>query len=355
MPEFRIVIPRVGGPEVLTEERFDPAPPAPGEVAIEVRAAGVNFADLFCRLGLYAAAPPRPFVPGFEVAGVVAEVGPGVAEPRVGERVLGVLRFGGYATRVHVPAAWTRPLPDGWSFAEGAAFPAAFLTAWYGLIHQGRLARGETAVIHSAAGGVGGAACQLARHAGARVLGTVGSAAKRAAALAAGADEVVVSPTYDVWAEIDRLTAGRGVDVVFDAVGGRGLAAGYRRLRPMGRLVVYGFAEMMPRGGLRNWPALAWRRLRTPHFDPLDMTGKNRAVIGFNLVHLFDRDEPLGRGFDALLDLARAGALRPIVGATVPFQRAADAHRLLQSRASTGKVVLVREEAADRPPAVSPA
>ena len=343
MTETRIVIPRVGGPEVLTLEPFAPSSPGPGEVAIEVRAAGVNFADLFCRLGLYAAAPPRPFTPGFEIAGVVAGVGPGVEAPRVGERVIGVLRFGGYATRVHVPAAWTRPLPDGWSFAEGAAFPAAFLTAWYGLIHQGRLTRGETAVIHSAAGGVGGAACQLARHAGARVLGTVGSAAKRAAALAAGADEVVVSPTYDVWAEIDRLTAGRRR--------GRRVRRG-RRARPRrglsppaaeGRLIVYGFAEMMPRGGVRNWPALAWRRFRTPRFDPLDLTGKNRAVIGFNLVHLFDRDEPLGRGFDELLALARAGALRPAVGATVPFERAADAHRLLQSRASTGKVVLVRD------------
>ncbi len=343
MAPLRVVIPRVGGPEVLRVEPFEPAPPGPGEVAVEVHAAGVNFADLFCRLGLYAAAPPRPFVPGFEVAGEVAAVGPGVTAPRAGERVLGVLRFGGCATRATLPAEWTRPLPAGWSFADGAAFPVAFLTAWYGLIHQGRLARGETTVIHSAAGGVGSAACQLAHHAGARVIGTVGSEGKRAAARAAGADDVVVSPRYDVWPAIDRLTAGHGVDLILDAVGGRGLGEGYRRLRPMGRLVVYGFADLMPQGGIRNWPALAWRRWRTPRFDPLEMTGTNRAVIGFNLVYLFDRAEPLARGFDALLELARAGALRPVVGARVPFERAADAHRLLQSRASTGKVVLVRE------------
>ena len=343
MVPLRVVIPRVGGPEVLRVEPFEPTPPGPGEVAVEVYAAGVNFADLFCRLGLYAAAPPRPFVPGFELAGEVVATGPGVAAPRAGERVIGVTRFGGCATRLNLPAAWTRSLPDGWSFAEGAAFPVAFLTAWYGLVHQGRIARGETAVIHSAAGGVGSAACQLARHAGARTIGTVGSEGKRAAALAAGADEVVVSPRYAVWPEIDRLTAGRGVDLVLDAVGGRGLAEGFRRLRPMGRLVVYGFADLMPQGGLRNWPALAWRRWRTPRFDPLEMTGTNRAVIGFNLVYLFDRAEPLAAGFDALLERARAGALRPVVGARLPFERAADAHRLLQSRASTGKVVLVRE------------
>ena len=343
MKPIRVVIPRVGGPDVLRVEPFDPRPPGPGEVALDVHAAGVNFADLFCRLGLYAAAPPRPFVPGFEVAGEVAALGPGVGSPRVGERVLGVLRFGGYATRVNLPAAWTRPLPGGWSFADGAAFPVAFLTAWYGLIHQGRLARGETAVIHSAAGGVGSAACQLARHAGARTIGTVGSEGKRAAALAAGADEVAVSPGYDVWPAIDRLPEGGGVDVILDAVGGRGLAEGYRRLRPMGRLVIYGFAELMPKGGVRHWPRLAWRRLRTPRFDPLDMTGTNRAVIGFNLVYLFDRAGPLAGGFDVLLEMARAGVLHPVVGARVPFERAADAHRLLQSRASTGKVVLVRE------------
>jgi len=343
MKPIRVVIPRVGGPEVLRVEPFDPAPPGPGEVALDVHAAGVNFADLFCRLGLYAAAPSRPFAPGFEVAGVVVATGRGVTAPRAGERAIGVLRFGGYATRVNLPAAWTRPLPDDWSFADGAAFPVAFLTAWYGLIHQGRLARGETAVIHSAAGGVGSAACQLARHAGARTIGTVGSEGKRAAARTAGAEEVVVSPDYDVWPAIDRLTEGRGVDVVLDAVGGRGLAEGYRRLRPMGRLVVYGFAELMPRGGVRNWPRLAWHRLRTPRFDPLDMTGTNRTVIGFNLVHLFGRDEPLAGGFDALLELARAGVLHPVVGETVPFERAAEAHRLLQSRASTGKIVLVRE------------
>lgn len=346
MTAQRIVIPRVGPPEVLRLEAYDPGPPGPGEVAIDVRAAGVNFADLFCRLGLYSAAPPRPFAPGFEVAGVVAEAGPGVSAPRTGEPVIGVLRFGGYASRVNLPAAQAWPLPAGWTYADGAAFPVVFLTAWYGLVPLGRLAAGETVVIHSAAGGVGTAACQLARHRGARVIGTVGSAAKVAVARAAGAEEVVVSRRYDVWSEIDRLTRGRGVDLVLDAVGGRGLREGYRRLAPAGRLVIYGFAEMMPAGRVRPWPALLWRWWRTPRFDPFAMTAHNRAVLGFNLVHLFGKAELLGGALEELLALARSGAIHPVVGERFPFERAAEAHRRLGSRASTGKLVLVRDDPA---------
>jgi len=342
MQAERIVITKAGGPGVLAIERFDPPSPGPGEVAVEVRAVGVNFADLFCRLGLYAAAPPIPFVPGFEVSGTVVEAGAGVVSPAPGDRVLALTRFGGYASRLCARAEWTRPLPDDWSFEDGAAFPVVFLTAWHGLVHVGRLARGETVVVQSAAGGVGTAACQLARSFGARVIGTVGSEAKRQLALDSGADEVVVSRDYAVWDEIDRLTDGGGVDVILDAVGGRGLRQGYARLRPGGRLLVYGFAEMMPRGGVRNWPRLLWKRLRLPRFDPMGMTSSNRTVSGFNLVYLWNRKDLLAPALDALLAMGRDGAIRPTPGRSFPFDRAPDAHAYVQSRASTGKVLLVR-------------
>lgn len=367
----RIEIPRTGGPEVLEVRPFSPGDPGPGEVAIDVAAIGVNFADLFCRLGLYAAAPPRPFAPGFEVAGVVAAVGPpgpAVAPPdpaaesgrpplRVGDRVIAVTRFGGYATRINVRATWVRALPAGWSFAQGAAFPVAFLTAWYGLCHLGRVDAGEVVLVHSAAGGVGTAACRLASRAGAKVIGTVGSEAKAEVARAHGAHEVVVTPAYDAWDAIDaaaRRVAQRGVerggrapreslDVVFDAVGGRALANGFSRLRPGGRLIAYGFAGMMPARGVLSWPRLAWRYLRRPRLDPFAMTGTNRSVIGFNLVYLWDRAELLSRAFDSLLARAASGEITPLVGATFPFERTADAHRLMQSRGSTGKIVLLVE------------
>jgi NADPH:quinone reductase-like Zn-dependent oxidoreductase len=338
MEASRVVITRVGGPSVLKVEGFEPLPPGRGEIAIGVRAAGVNFADVFCRLGLYAAAPPVPFAPGFEVAGEVEAVGEGVTRLARGDRVLAVTRFGGYASRVNVSAALARPLPSGWSFEQGAAFPVAFLTAWYGLVTIGRLGAGETIVVQSAAGGVGTAACQIGAALGARVLGTVGSEAKRETARAAGASEVIVSRDYDVWDEVARLSS--GVDLVFDAVGGRGLRRGFRALRPGGRLVVYGFASMMPTGGLRNWPLLAWRWLRLPRFSPFELTFTNRTVAGFNLVNLFDRPDLFEASFSRLEALSTQGLLKPWIGAVFPYSQAPQAHALLQSRGSTGKVIL---------------
>jgi NADPH:quinone reductase-like Zn-dependent oxidoreductase len=334
------VIRRSGGPRVLAVEPHEPAAPAPGEVAIEVAAAGVNFADLACRLGLYRAAPRPPFTPGLEVAGTVAAVGAGVERLAVGERVMAVTRFGGYATRLNVTAGFCRPLPASFSFEEGAAFLVAFLTAWHGLVQLGRLAAGERVVVQSAAGGVGLAACQIARALGARVLGTVGSADKCDAARGAGAEQVVVSPDYRIWPAVEAWSAGAGVDVVFDAVGGPGLRQGYRRLRAGGRLIVYGFAEMMPAGGLRNWPLLAWKLLRTPRFTPLDMTTTNRSVVGFNLIYLWQRTDLFDAALERLTAWVAEGRIRPVVGAVLPFDRAADAHRLLHSRRTTGKLVL---------------
>jgi alcohol dehydrogenase len=338
----RVVIPRVGGPEVLTVEDFEPLPLSGGEVAIDVSAVGLNFADVFCRLGLYRAAPPFPFTPGFEVSGIIAETGDGVTNLAVGDRVLATTRFGGYTTRLHVGAEWVRHLPEGWSFEDGAAFPVVYLTAYYGLVTVGRLGAGETVVVQSAAGGVGTAACQIARALDARVIGTVGSEAKRRVALDAGAEQVLVSHRYDVWDEIAGLTDGK-VDVVFDAVGGSGLRRGFNMLRAGGRLVVYGFAEMMPKGGRRNWPLLAWRYLRTPRFSPIDMTGSNRSVAGFNLVHLWNQLELFESVTGDLLAMVERGEIRPFVGATYPFHGVGDAQAFLQSRQSTGKVVLTCE------------
>lgn len=319
-------------------QEFDAPPPGSGEIAVAVRAAGVNFADVFCRLGLYAAAPPVPFVPGFEVAGVIETVGSGVTSFRPGDRVIAVTRFGGYASRVNVSAALARPLPSSWSFEEGAAFSVVYLTAWHGLVTIGRLAAGETVVVQSAAGGVGTAACQIGHALGARVLGTVGSEAKRETARGAGASEVIVSPTYDVWDEVGRMSS--GVDLVFDAVGGRGLRRAFLALRPGGRLITYGFASMMPKRERRNWPLLAWQWLRSPRFSPFELSFTNRTVAGFNLVHMFDRLVLFEESFRRLEELSRQGLVRPWVGAVFPFSEAPTAHEILQSRRSTGKVVL---------------
>ena len=339
----RIVITRAGGGEAFSVERFEPERPGEGEVLVAVRAVGLNFADIFCRLGLYAAAPPFPFSPGFEVAGVVEAVGEGIESVQPGDGVIAVTRFGGYTTHLSASETRLRPLPEGWSFEEGAGFPVAALTAGYGLRHLGRVAAGETVVVTAAAGGVGTMACRLARAAGARVLGAVGSEGKRAAALEAGADEVVVSSRYEIWEEIRALTSGEGVDLILDSVGGVKLAEGYAQLRPEGRLVCYGFADLTPRSGRRNWPRLVWRYLRTPRFSPFDLVQRNRSVLGFNLVHLWDREQLFARATEELLAGGRADDVRPLIGKTFPFDQVAAAHAYLQSRRSVGKVVLTVE------------
>lgn len=342
MPQ-RIVITRTGGPEALSLESFDPVPPAVGEIVIEVKAVGLNFADIFCRHGMYEAAPPLPFSPGFEVAGVVAETGDGVSAFRPGDRVFAVTRFGGYTTRLVIGEEWVRPLPEAWSFADGAAFPVAYLTAYYGLVNLGQTAPGETVVVQSAAGGVGTAACQLVRSLGGRVIGTVGSDGKKPVAVEAGAQDVIVDRDYRVWNAVDRLTGGNGVDIVFESIGGSQVRRGFEALKPGGRLLIYGYSRMMPAGSRRNWPLLAWRYLRTPRFNPFRMTESNRLVAGYNIVHLWGRVDLFESAMGDLLARVQRGEIRPFLGKTFPFHDAGEAHTFLQSRQSTGKVVLVTD------------
>lgn len=343
MPQ-RIVITRIGGPEALAIESFDAVSPGPGEVAVDVKAVGLNFADIFCRHGMYKAAPPLPFSPGFEVAGTIAETGEGVSGFKPGDRVFAVTRFGGYTTRLHIGEEWVRPLPEEWSFADGAAFPVAYLTAYYGLVNLGQTAPGETVVVQSAAGGVGTAGCALVRSLGGSVIGTVGSEGKKQVALDAGAQDVIVDPDYRVWDAVDRLTGGEGVDVVFESVGGSQVRRGFEALKPGGRLLIYGYSQMIPQGSRRNWPVLAWRYLRTPRFNPFRMTESNRSVAGYNIVHLWGRVDLFQRAITDLLDRASRGEVRPFLGKTFPFHRAGDAQTFLQTRRSTGKVVLVTDE-----------
>jgi NADPH:quinone reductase-like Zn-dependent oxidoreductase len=322
-------------------ESFDPRPPGPGEVAIEVAAIGINLADVFCRLGLYDAAPPTPFTPGFEVSGVVTAVGEGVTGFAPGDRVFAVTLFGGYTSHLVIGEERVRRLPASWSFEEGAAFPVVFLTAYHGLVHIARLKEGETVVVQSAAGGVGIAGCQLSRAFGATVIGTVGSEAKRSVALEAGAGEVVVSRDYEIWDEIAHLTD--GVDVILETVGGSQMRRGFNSLRPGGRMLICGFSDMMQKGGARNWIKLAWRYLRTPWFNPFKLVPANRTLSGYHLVYLWDRVDLLESALQHMLQMVETGQLRPVVGETFPFEAAGEAQSYLQARQSIGKVILVRE------------
>lgn len=341
----KIVVHGAGGRDRLVLEEH-PAPlVGDGEVRIAVRAAGVNFADVAVRMGLYSSAKKYvgwPITPGFEVAGEVIEVGAGVADLAVGDEVLAVTRFGGYATELVVPRhqVWRRPRALG--VVHAAGFPAVALTAYFALCELAHPRAGETLLVHSAAGGVGSMLVQLGKLAGCRVVGVVRGAHKVEAVRALGADAVIDKGATDLWREARRL-APAGFDVVLDANGVETLAASYRHLAAPGRLVVYGFATMLPRGGGAGRPSyleLAWDWLRTPRFDPLDMTTNNRSVMAFNLSYLFERRSLLAEGMEKLLEWVDSGALRAPPVTAVPLDQVADAHRALESGTTVGKLVL---------------
>lgn len=332
------VITRHGPPDVFEiREGPDPAP-VDGSVRIRVRAAGVNFSDILSRLGLYPDAPKPPVVVGYEVAGRVDGVGDGVTGLADGDRVVALTRFGGYSDVVVVPAAHTFRVPVEVSDAEAAAVPVTYLTAALALYRIAALSPGETVLVHNAGGGVGIAATQLARLRRATVIGTA-SPLKHAALRSFGVEHAIDYRHGNVVEEVRRITGGRGVDVILDPIGGSSFTNSYRMLAPLGRLVMFGLSAVAP-SETRNWWKVfrAWRA--TPRFDALSLINRNRGVFGLHAGHLWDEQTQLLPMMEMLLSELRAGRLHPIVAKTFPLERAADAHRFIQSRANIGKVVL---------------
>ena len=299
-----VLLREIGGPEQLQVTDVPEPEPRDGEVVVRVRAAGINFLDLLVRKGQYAQQPELPTVLGVEVAGEVD-----------GRRVI-ALPDAGYAESVVAREESLVPLPDGASYEEGAAFLMTFLTAYIPLTRQVRLEPGATVLVHAAAGGVGIAAVQLAKHLGARVVATASSEEKRRFALEHGADEAL---GYEAFADAVRA------DVVIDPVGGDLVAQSLKVLNPLGYHVLIGYA-----GGF-------WEEL-----SPALVVGRNVSLVGFYLGRLMrHRPELVQEATREVVALWEQGAVRPIVGATFPLERAADAHRLIEERKHVGKVVLV--------------
>jgi NADPH:quinone reductase-like Zn-dependent oxidoreductase len=335
-----VLVTRRGGPEVLEVREMPDPVPGPGEVRIAVRAAGVNFADVMARMGLYPDAPRPPAVLGYEVAGVVEAVGPGVTSPAPGDRVLALVRFGGQAEKVVIPAVQGVAMPDGMTFEQGAALPVNYLTAFHALFRVGHLSPGQSVLVHMAAGGVGIAALQLCSTVpGVTVVGTA-SAAKHAVLRDEGCHHPVDYRTVDYEPEVLRLTGGRGVDLVLDPLGGADWRKGYRLLRPAGLLVTYGFANLAP--GKRRSVLHAIRQiLSVPRYSPLKLMEDNRGVAGVNLGRLWGEPEMVLGELHALLALFREGRIRPRVDSVFRFGEAVAAHERLQGRGNVGKVLLV--------------
>ena len=346
----RVVIAKPGDQSVLQLQTAPDLQPGPHDVCVQVAATGVNFADIAIRLGLYESAKKYvgyPITPGFETAGQIVSAGPQALAAltqqglQVGSQVIAVSRFFGYASQVLVPAHQVFALPAGWSAAEGAAFPVAYLTAWYGLHHLAHAQPGDRVLIHSAAGGVGQALLQLARRRGCRTMGVVSAPAKLAVVQALGAEVAVATQTTALWPAVQKW-APDGVDIILDANGVDTLGQGYHHLAPAGRLVVYGHATMLDRGGKKTpLYKLAWRWLRTPRFNPLHMTTSNRSVLAFNLSFLFDHKEMLAEAMADLLAGVANGQLQPLPLQTFALADVARAHLALESGTTTGKLVLL--------------
>jgi NADPH:quinone reductase-like Zn-dependent oxidoreductase len=332
------VITRAGAPEVLKVQEWPEPEPRSGEVRIRTRFAGINFADIAARIGIYRDAPKIPFVAGYEVSGTVDRLGPGVLGLAVGDRVLAMTMFGGYAEKVCTAAGAVRRIPEGMSDEEAAALPVNYVTAYHMLHYLTAVRPGDRVLIHAAAGGVGIAAIQMCRAAGAEIFGTA-SASKHEFLKSIGVAHCIDYRTQDFLAEVGRLTQGLGVDLVLDALGGAALAKSYEALGQGGRLFTFGFSRATP-GEKRALFTMVTEFLRMPRFQPLKLMNDNRGVLGVNMNHIAARPDLLGREFDGLVNLFREGVIRPRVDRIFGLHEAPAAHRYLQDRLNIGKVLL---------------
>lgn len=316
-----IIFDKLGGPEVLHLGDVPRPEATPGTVLIKVRAAGINFADTLFRQGQYATEPKLPDTPGFEGAGEIEAVGAGMnLKPGMRVAFVGAKSYAEYAL---APAAQVIPLPVSMSFEHGAAFPIQVLTAWHIIHTANHTMPGQTVLVHSAAGGVGIVAVQIAKAAGTRVIGTVSSESKAALAKEYGADEVINYSSGDFAAEAMRLTGGRGIDLILDAVGAT-IDQGLACLAPFGHLVLYGRSGGVPQ------PLNLFR-----------LFPKSQKVSGFILNTAMAEPAVMRRGIEESLKLIEQKKLRLLVGRSFPLAQAAEAHRFMESRASVGKLVLI--------------
>lgn len=314
---------KLGGPELLKLVDAPVPEVAKGTVLVRNRAIGINFADTLFRQGQYAQAPVLPDTPGLEAAGVIEKVGEGVSGLAVGQRVAAI-GAKAYSEYMVARASQVVPLPDHITFDEGAAFTIQVLTAWHILHTSHHTGPGQIVVVHSAAGGVGIVAVQIAKAAGARVIGTVSSASKAALAKEYGANDVIDYVAKDFSAEVMRITDNRGADLILDAVGKPTFEKGLNCLAPMGHLVLYGRAGGAP--------------------DPLNvfkLFQRSTKVSGFMLNQQRTGKEQWQRGIDDSFRLMKEGKLKLLIGKKFPLIEAPEAHRFMESRGSTGKLILV--------------
>jgi NADPH:quinone reductase-like Zn-dependent oxidoreductase len=318
--------------------------PSPGdsEVCIEVKAIGLNFADVFTIMGLYGAAPKMDFIPGLEFSGVVIDKGKNATGVEIGDRIMGSIRFGSYTTHLNIDHRYVLKLPRDWSFEEGASFIVQALTAYYALVPLGGLVKTQdtasqpTVLIHSAAGGVGIYANRIAKKCSAYTIGTIGSPSKIDLLKSEGYDDIIVRKR-NFKAELASHLKGKKLDLVLDAVGGKVQKVSFDKLATTGRLVAYGLSQFASPGARPNYLKLALRFITMPRYQTLTLIESNKSVLGFNLIWLYERYD---LWMKLLSEIEALHLDKPYVGQVLPFEKLKDAVRVFQAGKTMGKVVV---------------
>jgi alcohol dehydrogenase len=320
--------------KLVTSELPDPQG---DEVTIAVKAIGLNFADIFAMFGLYSATPKGIFTPGLEYAGEVIKVGPAAKTYKVGDKIMGVTRFGGYTTHLNMDEGHIMPLPDGWSFEEGAAYLVQVLTAYYGLTNLGALKENYTILIHSAAGGVGILANRIAKKFNAYTIGTVGNAKKIDFVKKEGYDAVIVRNKATFKQDLSKALGNRELNLVMECIGGSFFKTAYNLLAPEGRTIFYGAARYASPGNRPNYLKVLWEHITRPRIDPQSMSEINRGILGFNLIYLYERSALM---HELIADLKDLDIGKPHVGHVFEFENLINAVKLFQTGQTIGKVVV---------------
>ena len=316
------------------------AQPEADEVCVKVKAVGLNFADIFAMQGLYSATPAGSFIPGLEFAGEIIAVGEQVTEWRVGDKVMGVTRFGGYVSHINIQRRYVISLPQEWDFEEGAGFLVQGLTAYYALTVLGNLQKGMTVLIHSAAGGVGILANRICKKYEAFTIGTVGQANKVDFLSMEEAYDAVILRDRQFYEKLIKALGDRPLRLIMECIGGEILMQGWKAMAPTGRMVVYGNASFSSHGSKPNYPSLIWKYLKRPKIDPLRLPTQNKSLMGFNLIYLYEQTEMM----HTMLRELQALQLKPQhVGQVYKFEEMQEAIHQFQQGKTIGKVVVTLE------------
>lgn len=338
MPERQVYrMPKAGSIKDLKLQSEVLEQPKAGEVCVQVKSIGLNFADIFAMQGLYKATPAGSFIPGLEFSGQIIAIGEGVEEWKVGDRVMGATKFGGYASHINIHHRYVIPLPGHWSFEQGAGFLVQGLTAYYALTALGNLQKGMTVLIQSAAGGVGIMANRICKKYDAYTIGTVGGPQKVNFLLnEEGYDDVIVRDNH-FYGKLVNALCGRPLLLVMECIGGKILEQSWKAMAPMGRMIAYGSASFASHGSTPNYLKLVWKYLKRPKIDPLRLPSQNKSLMGFNLIFLYEQTDLMLHMLDGLMSLQ----LEPQhIGHVFAFDEMHKAIQLFQKGETIGKVVV---------------